>query len=113
MVLAEAESAGARVLKPAEEAFWGSYSGYFPARLISLCRFRDSPDHCKTIDAVVRDTNLAFVQEKRFFSRYSVRQDVALQLSESYRQLLSSLVSVTASLFFFGDIRVCCGHAVM
>ncbi|MGB9415487.1 MAG: hypothetical protein WCB58_04155 [Acidobacteriaceae bacterium] len=35
LVLAEAESAGARVLKPAQEAFWGSYSGYFPARLIS------------------------------------------------------------------------------
>ncbi len=32
---------------------------------------------------------------------------------ESYRKLLSSLVSVTASLFFFGDIKVCCGHAVM
>lgn len=28
-VLAEAESAGARVLKPAQEAFWGGYSGYF------------------------------------------------------------------------------------
>lgn len=33
--------------------------------------------------------------------------------AESYRQLLSSLVSVTASLFFFVDIKVCCGHAVM
>src|SRR5882757_11570987 len=32
---------------------------------------------------------------------------------ESYRQLLSSLVSVTASVFFFDDIKVCCGHAVM
>ena len=29
MVLAEAQSAGARLLKPAEEAFWGGYSGYF------------------------------------------------------------------------------------
>jgi uncharacterized protein len=28
-VLAEAERAGARILKPAEEAFWGGYSGYF------------------------------------------------------------------------------------
>ena len=28
-VLAEAESAGARILKPAQEAFWGGYSGYF------------------------------------------------------------------------------------
>ena len=28
-VLAEAEAAGARVLKPAQEAFWGGYSGYF------------------------------------------------------------------------------------
>jgi predicted lactoylglutathione lyase len=28
-VLAEAERAGAKVLKPAREAFWGGYSGYF------------------------------------------------------------------------------------
>jgi catechol 2,3-dioxygenase-like lactoylglutathione lyase family enzyme len=28
-VLAEAEAAGARILKPAENAFWGGYSGYF------------------------------------------------------------------------------------
>lgn len=28
-VLAEAESAGAKILKPAREAFWGGYSGYF------------------------------------------------------------------------------------
>jgi hypothetical protein len=28
-VLAEAAAAGARVLKPAQEAFWGGYSGYF------------------------------------------------------------------------------------
>jgi len=28
-VLAEAAAAGARLLKPAEEAFWGGYSGYF------------------------------------------------------------------------------------
>ncbi len=28
-VLAEAERAGARVLKPAKETFWGGYSGYF------------------------------------------------------------------------------------
>ncbi len=35
LVLAEAESAGARFLKPAQKAFWGSYSGYFPARRIS------------------------------------------------------------------------------
>jgi uncharacterized protein len=28
-VLAEAKSAGARLLKPAQEAFWGGYSGYF------------------------------------------------------------------------------------
>jgi uncharacterized protein len=28
-VLAEAKSAGAKILKPAEEAFWGGYSGYF------------------------------------------------------------------------------------
>jgi len=28
-VLAEAQAAGAKVLKPAKEAFWGGYSGYF------------------------------------------------------------------------------------
>jgi catechol 2,3-dioxygenase-like lactoylglutathione lyase family enzyme len=28
-VLAEAEAAGATLLKPAQEAFWGGYSGYF------------------------------------------------------------------------------------
>lgn len=28
-VLAEAETAGAKILKPAKEAFWGGYSGYF------------------------------------------------------------------------------------
>jgi uncharacterized protein len=28
-VLAQAEAAGAKLLKPAQEAFWGGYSGYF------------------------------------------------------------------------------------
>jgi len=28
-VLAEVEAAGAKILKPAQEAFWGGYSGYF------------------------------------------------------------------------------------
>jgi uncharacterized protein len=28
-VLAEAQAAGAKILKPAAEAFWGGYSGYF------------------------------------------------------------------------------------
>jgi uncharacterized protein len=28
-VLAEAEAAGAQILKPAQDAFWGGYSGYF------------------------------------------------------------------------------------
>ena len=28
-VLAEAEAAGARILKPAQDTFWGGYSGYF------------------------------------------------------------------------------------
>jgi uncharacterized protein len=28
-VLAEAEAAGAKLQKPAQEAFWGGYSGYF------------------------------------------------------------------------------------
>ena len=29
LTLAEAERAGARITKPAEEKFWGGYSGYF------------------------------------------------------------------------------------
>ena len=28
-MLAQAEAAGANILKPAREAFWGGYSGYF------------------------------------------------------------------------------------
>jgi uncharacterized protein len=28
-VLAQAQAAGAKILKPAQEAFWGGYSGYF------------------------------------------------------------------------------------
>jgi catechol 2,3-dioxygenase-like lactoylglutathione lyase family enzyme len=28
-VLAEAQTAGAKLVKPAQEAFWGGYSGYF------------------------------------------------------------------------------------
>jgi catechol 2,3-dioxygenase-like lactoylglutathione lyase family enzyme len=28
-VMAEAEAAGAKILKPAQDAFWGGYSGYF------------------------------------------------------------------------------------
>jgi catechol 2,3-dioxygenase-like lactoylglutathione lyase family enzyme len=28
-VMAEAELAGARIVKPAQEAFWGGYTGYF------------------------------------------------------------------------------------
>jgi len=28
-VLAEAQAAGAKLLKPAQDAFWGGYSGYF------------------------------------------------------------------------------------
>ncbi len=28
-VLADAKTAGAKILKPAQEAFWGGYSGYF------------------------------------------------------------------------------------
>jgi len=28
-ILAEVEIAGAKILKPAQEAFWGGYSGYF------------------------------------------------------------------------------------
>jgi hypothetical protein len=28
-VMAEAEGAGAKILKPAHDAFWGGYSGYF------------------------------------------------------------------------------------
>ncbi len=31
-VVAEAAAAGAKILKPAQEAFWGGYSGYFSDR---------------------------------------------------------------------------------
>ena len=31
-VLAAAEAAGAKILKPAQDAFWGGYSGYFADR---------------------------------------------------------------------------------
>ncbi|QDU37370.1 Glyoxalase-like domain protein [Maioricimonas rarisocia] len=31
-VLAEAQNAGARILKPARDVFWGGYSGYFADR---------------------------------------------------------------------------------
>jgi uncharacterized protein len=29
VVLAEAEAAGGRLVKPAQDTFWGGYSGYF------------------------------------------------------------------------------------
>ena len=34
-VLAEAEEAGAKLLKPAQEAFWGGYSGIFRCARVS------------------------------------------------------------------------------
>ncbi len=36
-VLAEAVAAGAKLLKPAQEAFWGGYSGYFFSFLRAPC----------------------------------------------------------------------------
>lgn len=29
LIMAEAQAAGAKLLKPAQQAFWGGYSGYF------------------------------------------------------------------------------------
>jgi hypothetical protein len=42
-VLAEAVAAGATVVKPAHEAFWGGYSGYFSARTASCGRSPTTP----------------------------------------------------------------------
>src|SRR5580698_36308 len=87
---------------------------------LTYCRSRDGPSiHCDSIDAVFRHTNLASLFKKS--PEKTIRQPLKRYLTarcctkraESYRQLLSSLVSVTASLFFFVDIKVCCGHAVM
>src|SRR2546422_4533803 len=60
LVLAEVQAAGAKLLKPAQEAFWGGYSGYFSdpdgfpwevawrseeRRVGKECRSRWSPYH--------------------------------------------------------------------
>ncbi|HSA80110.1 MAG TPA: VOC family protein [Geminicoccaceae bacterium] len=53
-VLAEAEAAGATILKPAEEAFWGGYSGYFADPDGHLWEVAWNPDWTIAEDGSVR-----------------------------------------------------------
>jgi hypothetical protein len=53
-VLAEAEAAGATILKPAEDAFWGGYSGYFADPDGHLWEIAWNPDWTLTEDGSVR-----------------------------------------------------------
>ena len=53
-VLAEAQAAGARLLKPAEEAFWGGYSGYFADPDGFLWEVAWNPSFAMTKDGCIR-----------------------------------------------------------
>jgi hypothetical protein len=53
-VLAEAEAAGARILKPAKDAFWGGYSGYFADPDGHLWEVAWNPDWTIAEDGSVR-----------------------------------------------------------
>jgi catechol 2,3-dioxygenase-like lactoylglutathione lyase family enzyme len=53
-VLAEAQAAGARLLKPAEEAFWGGYSGYFADPDGFLWEVAWNPSFAMTKDGSIR-----------------------------------------------------------
>ena len=53
-VLAEAEAAGATILKPAEHAFWGGYSGYFADPDGHLWEVAWNPDWTLAEDGSVR-----------------------------------------------------------
>src|SRR5919106_4423443 len=50
-VLAEAKAAGAEILKPAEDAFWGGYTGYFADPDGHLWEVAWNPDWTITEDA--------------------------------------------------------------
>ena len=53
-VLAEAEAAGAKILKPAQDAFWGGYSGYFADPDGHLWEIAWNPDWTLAEDGSVR-----------------------------------------------------------
>lgn len=53
-VLAEATAAGAKLLKPAEDAFWGGYSGYFADPDGHLWEVAWNPDWTVLEDGSVR-----------------------------------------------------------
>ena len=53
-VLAEAEAAGGRIVKPAQDAFWGGYSGYFADPDGHLWEIAWNPDWSLAEDGSVR-----------------------------------------------------------
>ena len=53
-VLAEAEAAGAKIQKPAQEAFWGGYSGYFSDPDGFLWEVAWNPDFAMAEDGRIR-----------------------------------------------------------
>jgi predicted lactoylglutathione lyase len=53
-VLAEAEAAGAKIQKPAQEAFWGGYSGYFSDPDGFLWEVAWNPDFTMAEDGSIR-----------------------------------------------------------
>ena len=53
-VLAQAEGAGAKILKPGQEAFWGGYSGYFSDPDDFLWEVAWNPDFCVGEDGAVK-----------------------------------------------------------
>jgi hypothetical protein len=53
-VLAEAKAAGAEILKPAEDAFWGGYTGYFADPDGHLWEVAWNPDWTITEDGSTR-----------------------------------------------------------
>jgi catechol 2,3-dioxygenase-like lactoylglutathione lyase family enzyme len=53
-VLAAAEAAGARILKPAEDTFWGGYAGYFADPDGHLWEIAWNPDWTLAEDGSVR-----------------------------------------------------------
>jgi hypothetical protein len=54
LVLAEAEAAGAKIQKPAQEAFWGGYSGYFSDPDGFLWEVAWNPDFAVAEDGSIR-----------------------------------------------------------
>jgi predicted lactoylglutathione lyase len=56
-VLAEAEASGAKIRKPAQEAFWGGYSGYFSDPDGFLWEVAWNPDFAMAEDGSIRIPN--------------------------------------------------------